>query len=86
MQHSTIKTAARRVGDVFAKALLDFQIRCVETDLHDNIESLPLVQGAVGRMALLARRDELSLQLCRLRGQYRQRFSAPGDVRIYTLA
>ena len=83
---SLIKSSARRVSDLAARALLVFQIRQIETELSDNIESLPLVEGPIGRMALLARRDELSLQLCRLRGEYRRRFSAPGDVQIYTLA
>ena len=81
-----IINALERIADLVARIVLVAQIRRVETELSDNIDSLPLVEGPIGRMALLARRDELSMQLCRLRGEYRRRFSAPGDVQIYTLA
>lgn len=81
-----IINALERITDLAARARLVVQIRRVETELSDNIDSLPLVEGPIGRMALLARRDELSMQLCRLRGEYRRRFSAPGDVQIDTLA
>lgn len=86
MPIKTLTHAGARLKRTAAKAFLTYQIRSVEAELHGNHEAFPYIEDALVKAAMLARREELSLRLAKLRGEYRERFSKPGQVSVFRVA
>jgi len=86
MPIKTITHIGARAKRAAAKAFLTYQIRSVDAELRGNHEAFPHIADPQVQAAMLARRDELSMKLCELRGEYRARYSKPGQVSIYGVA
>lgn len=86
MPIKTLTHIGARARMAAAKAFLTYQIRSVEAELHGNHEAFPYIEDPLVQSAMLARREELSLRLCKLRGEYRTRFTKPGQVSVFRVA
>jgi len=86
MPIKTLTHIGARARKAAAKAFLTYKIRSIEAELSGNHEAFPYIEDALVKAAMLARREELSLRLCNLRGEYRERFTKPGQTSIYGIA
>jgi hypothetical protein len=73
-----------RLINCIPRALLALRIYLAETYLATLYEANAL--SIKERAVLTARRDAASLKLCRLRWQWRERYTAPGEVRTWRIA
>jgi len=86
MPIKTLTHIGARARLAAAKAFLTYKIRSIEAELSGNHEAYPYIADPLVQAAMLARRNELSLRLCKLRGEYRARFTKPGQVSVFRVA
>jgi len=86
MPIKTLTHIGARARKAAAKAFLTYQIRSVEAELSGNHEAYPYIADPVVKAAILARRDELEMRLCKLRGEYIARFTKPGQRIVFGAA